>query len=139
MSQSGRVLALDYGEKRIGLAISDPMRMFAKPLKVLPNEGGEELERQLHIIITQHEVSQLIVGIPYAIDGSNTPKTEECLEVLVQLQNAFGIPVVGFDERYSTCEADAELKKLGYTWQEARKIKDAMAACMFLKEYLKQE
>jgi len=46
--------------------------------------------------------------------------------------------VQGYDERYSTCEADTELKKLGYTWQEARKVKDAMAACMFLKEYLNQ-
>ncbi len=78
----------------------------------------------------------LIVGIPYAIDGSFTAKTEECQSVLDRLQEVLTIPVEGFDERYSTWEANEELKKMGYNWQQARKIKDAMAAAIFLREYL---
>ncbi|MEN6444585.1 MAG: Holliday junction resolvase RuvX [Candidatus Cloacimonas sp.] len=136
MNSEGRILALDYGEKRIGLALSDPNRIFAKPLRILANQGFEKLIKDLQEVISQYSVTKLIVGIPYAIDGSFTPKTEECQSILNRLQKAMSIPVEGFDERYSTWEANEELKKMGYTWQEAKKIKDAMAAAMFLKEYL---
>lgn len=136
MNSEGRILALDYGEKRIGLALSDPNRIFAKPLRILSNQGFEKLIKDLQEIISQYHVAKLIVGIPYAIDGSFTPKTEECQSLLNRLQEAMSIPVEGVDERYSTWEANEELKKMGYTWQEAKKIKDAMAAAMFLKEYL---
>ncbi len=138
MNPEGRVLAVDYGEKRIGIALSDPLRMFAKPLCVLSNSSYEELLEDIRQLIEKHDVVQLLFGIPYAIDGTNTPKTDECMAIFHKLESDLPIPVRGYDERYSTCEADSELKKLGYTWQEARKIKDAMAACMFLKEYLSQ-
>ncbi len=136
MNSEGRILALDYGEKRIGLALSDPNRIFAKPLCILFNKGFEQLISELQEIIAKHQVTLLIVGIPYAIDGSITAKTEECQSVLDRLQEVLSIPVEGFDERYSTWEANEELKKMGYNWQQARKIKDAMAAAIFLKEYL---
>ena len=76
MSSKGRILALDYGEKRIGLALSDPERIFSKPLCVLANKGFEQLVPELKEIITLYQVTLLIIGIPYAIDGSITPKTE---------------------------------------------------------------
>ncbi|HNV92791.1 MAG TPA: Holliday junction resolvase RuvX [Candidatus Cloacimonas sp.] len=136
MNPEGRILALDYGEKRIGLALSDPNRIFAKPLCILSNKGFEQLICELQEIIVNNQVTMLIVGIPYAIDGSFTAKTEECQSVLDRLQEVLTIPVEGFDERYSTWEANEELKKMGYNWQQARKIKDAMAAAIFLREYL---
>ncbi len=136
MNPEGRILALDYGEKRIGLALSDPNRIFAKPLCILSNKGFEQLICELQEIIVNNQVTMLIVGIPYAIDGSFTAKTEECQSVLDRLQEVITIPVEGFDERYSTWEANEELKKMGYNWQQARKIKDAMAAAIFLREYL---
>jgi len=136
MNPEGRILALDYGEKRIGLALSDPNRIFAKPLCILSNKGFEQLICELQVIIVNNQVTMLIVGIPYAIDGSFTAKTEECQSVLDRLQEVLTIPVEGFDERYSTWEANEELKKMGYNWQQARKIKDAMAAAIFLREYL---
>jgi putative Holliday junction resolvase len=130
-------MALDYGEKRIGVALSDPLHMFAKPLLVIPNAGLANTIEAVNKLIQEHSVSMLLIGMPFAIDGSSTPKTNETLAFSQQMQAALNIPVETYDERYSTCEADEELKKLGYTWQEARKVKDAMAACIFLKEYLK--
>jgi len=102
MNPEGRILALDYGEKRIGLALSDPNRIFAKPLCILSNKGFEQLICELQEIIVNNQVTMLIVGIPYAIDGSFTAKTEECQSVLDRLQEVLTIPVEGFDERYST-------------------------------------
>ncbi len=136
MSIEGRILAIDYGEKRVGLALSDPMRMFAKPLCILANDA-KLIPELLNIIRTQG-VSMLLLGMPYAIDGSLTPKTMETQAFAEQLTQSVSIPVQCYDERYSTCEADAELKRMGYTWQEAKKVKDAMAACMFLKNYLER-
>ena len=136
MSQSGRVLAVDYGEKRIGLALSDPLRIFAKPYQILENRGYESLLTSLLQISSEKEVSLILFGIPYAIEGGDTPKTEECKAVMNRLQTDLPIPLQPADERYSTSEAEDELKKLGYTWQEAKKVKDAMAACLVLKEFL---
>ena len=138
MSSKGRILALDYGEKRIGIALSDPNRIFSKPLCVLSNKGFEQLLEELKKLITLHQVTLLIIGIPYAIDGSITPKTEECQQIMNRLKVVLSIPVEGFDERYSTWEANEELKKMGYNWRQAKEIKDAMSAAMILKEFLNQ-
>jgi len=136
MTQEGRVMAVDYGEKRIGVALSDPLRMFAKPLIVLSNNGIDDVTGQLEALVVEHKVSFLLVGMPYAIDGSDTPKTTETKSFAEELAGRLSVPVLGYDERYSTCDAEHELKKMGYTWQEAKKVKDAMAACMFLKDFL---
>jgi len=136
MNEEGRILALDYGEKNIGFALSDPCRIFAKPLLVIANEGFDKLVTKLKDMIAEHQISLLIVGIPYAIDGSITPKTAECQQLLKNLKAILDISVEGFDERYSTWEANTELKKMGYNWQQAKSQIDAMAAAMFLKEYL---
>ncbi|MDD2230238.1 MAG: Holliday junction resolvase RuvX [Candidatus Cloacimonetes bacterium] len=136
MINQGRILAVDYGEKRIGLALSDPMRMFAKPYMVLANNGIQDTITTINGIVAQNSISLVIVGMPYAIDGTFTPKTTETKAFADALSKALCVAVIDYDERYSTCSADDELKKMGYTWQESRKIKDAMAACMFLKEYL---
>lgn len=138
MSSKGRILALDYGEKRIGIALSDPNRIFSKPLCVLSNKGFEQLVEELKKLITLHQVTLLIIGIPYAIDGSITPKTEECQQIMNRLKDVLSIPVEGFDERYSTWEANEELKKMGYNWRQAKEIKDAMSAAIILKEFLNQ-
>ncbi len=136
MISEGRVMAVDYGEKRIGVALSDPLRMFAKPLIVLPNSGIADTIAHLEALIAEHKVSFLLVGMPYAIDGSDTPKTIETKSFAEELASSLSVPVFGYDERYSTCDAEHELKRMGYTWQEAKKVKDAMAACMFLKDFL---
>ena len=130
------MLAVDYGEKRIGLALSDPLRIFAKPYMMLENQGLEALVNSLAEIIGNSSVQQVVLGIPWAIDGGKTPKTEETLQVLEHLQAHLDIPVLPWDERYSSDEAHRELKKMGRSWQQARLEVDAMAAAMILKSYL---
>ena len=135
----GRILALDYGEKRIGLALSDPLRIFARPFKVLANGGFANILEELLSIINEQEIQLLIVGLPYAIEGGNTPKTDETQAFLDKLKKKLEIPVLGWDERYTTDEAIAELIKLGYDWRQRRAIPDAMAATLILKSYLEHQ
>lgn len=136
---TGRIMAIDYGTKRVGIAFSDPLGMFATPHSVLENAGFETLLLQIKELIIEKAVHLVLVGMPYAIDGSYTPKTIETDGFMKDLQQALQTRVIAYDERYSSSEAEAELKKMGKTWQEARKMVDAMAAAMILKSYLENE
>ena len=135
----GRIMAIDYGSKRIGIAFSDPLRMFAKAHSVIANADLNILVPRLKQLAKQQDARLIVLGMPYAIDGSDTPKTLETKAFMKNLQELLDIPVISFDERYSSTEAEAELKKIGKSWQEARKMVDAMAAAMILKSYLESE
>lgn len=132
----GRILAVDYGAKRVGIALSDPLRIFAKPLAVLANTGFTELVTELTGLILEHGVGLVVVGLPLAIEGGNTAKTDETQAFIDRLTPLLPVPVRAWDERYSTSEAVDELIKLGYDWRQRRKIQDAMAAAMILKSFL---
>lgn len=136
MSDPGRILSIDYGTVRIGLALSDPLRIIAKPLKVLPNNGFNNISIALADEIAAQAVTLIVIGMPYAIEGGNTAKTDETAKFAAKLSKRLSIPIETWDERYSSAEAEAELKKMGYTWQESRELRDAMAAAMILRSYL---
>lgn len=131
-----RILAIDHGTVRIGLAISDPLRIFAKPLKVIPNQGFRAVSTQILDLIKDQEVGMVLLGLPLAIDGSKTPKTLEVEKFGEKLKRLLEVELIFWDERYSSSDAEAELRKLGYSWQESRSLRDAMAAAMILKNYL---
>ncbi len=131
-----RILAVDHGTVRIGLAISDPLRIFAKPLKVIPNQGFRAVSTQILDLIKDQEVGMVLLGLPLAIDGSKTPKTLEVEKFGEKLMRLLEVELIFWDERYSSSDAEAELRKLGYSWQESRSLRDAMAAAMILKNYL---
>jgi putative Holliday junction resolvase len=138
MSELTRLLAIDYGEKRIGLALSDAMRMFAKPFDTIPNISFENTLQRLNEVIIKQRVGLVIVGIPWSIEGTETDKTKETLAFLNTLKEHLSVPVIGADERYSTSEANQLLKEMGYDWKKARTVIDSMAACMILKGYMER-
>ena len=133
---TARIMALDYGTKRIGVAISDPLKLFAKPHSVIPNTNPVDVLIAIQALINSQSVELIVLGMPYAIDGSHTPKTIETEEFAKILKESLTIPVYTWDERYSSQEAEAELRTMGKSWQDARKMVDAMAAAMILKSYL---
>lgn len=134
-----RILALDYGEKRIGIALSDPMQLFAKPYCVIENAGFKPVLSKVMEFIEEHEVGLVVVGLPYSENGEHSSKTIETETFTDKLRASLTVPVLAWDERFSTREANEYLKQLGYSWQEAKKHIDAMAACMILKSYLESK
>ncbi|HOR29909.1 MAG TPA: Holliday junction resolvase RuvX, partial [Candidatus Syntrophosphaera thermopropionivorans] len=106
----------------MGLALSDPSRILAIPFKVIENKGFEYLVSEIESIINEYEVNLVLVGMPYAIEGGDTPKTVETREVMSKLSNRLNITVQSWDERYSTDEAIKELIKMGYDWKERRQL-----------------
>ncbi len=132
----GRVLAIDYGEVRVGIALSDPLRILATPFVVLKNDGN--LLENIKKIITEKQVSQIVLGLPINLKGKDSKKTEEIREFYRKLKDYMSLPIELVDERFTTYEANAELKKMGYSVKESRKVIDKIAASLILKSYLKQ-
>ena len=131
-----RIVALDYGEKRIGIALSDPLQIIAKPFAVWDNTGFDQILARLEEMVKEYQIGEIIIGIPLSVDGEITAKTSETIRFMHALKKAIDIPVTGWDERYSTAEAHEQLKNMGLSWVEARQKVDAMAAGVILKSYL---
>lgn len=133
----GCVLAIDYGRRRIGLAISDALGLAARPLATLERKGrGEDLAR-LREIVREHEVKSVIVGHPLRMDGTAGDMAEEAERFARRVERALGLAVELVDERLTSWAADqwlAEHRELG-----RGRAKDERAAAILLEEYLRRE
>ncbi len=130
-----RLMGIDYGEVRIGIALSDPMRIISKPYKVLKNEEGT-IWKQMKEIIATMDVGKIILGLPVNYSGEDTAKTKEIRAFYTKLKKHLQIEVEFWDERYSTLDSKDLLKKMGYTPQDGRKVIDKVAASLILKSYM---
>ncbi len=128
-----RVLGLDIGTKRTGVAISDPLGWTAQGLAVI--KKGRELE-ELKTIIDEKEVTEIVVGLPKNMDGSLGPKAQEILAIVEQLKESFGIPVHTWDERLTTVAAERVLLEADLSRAQRKKVIDKTAAVIILQGYL---
>ena len=128
------MLAIDYGRRRIGLAISDSMGWTARPLETIERKGrGAEMAR-LREIIREHGVTQIVVGHPLRMDGTRGPMAEEAERFARRVEQALGLPVELMDERLTSWAADqwvAEHPESGRGHG-----KDEIAAAILLEDYL---
>ncbi|MCK4956432.1 MAG: Holliday junction resolvase RuvX [Candidatus Cloacimonetes bacterium] len=129
-----RLLAIDYGEVRVGIALSDPLRIISKPYIVLSN--NENLLEEIQKIIRKESVGKIILGLPLNLQGEDSKKTIEVREFKQTLADFIDIPIEFYDERYTTSEATDVLKKMGYDSKQRRKVIDMMAASIILKSYM---
>ena len=133
-SHEGRVMALDYGEKRIGVAISDGLGLTAQPRPFI--KQSNQVVSTIQQLIKENDIKEIIVGMPYNQEGK---KNNKCLEIENFIDNLKGnvsIPVISYDERYSTVAASRQLQDLGYNQKKQRGKIDSMAAAFILQGYL---
>jgi putative Holliday junction resolvase len=135
-----RALGIDLGGKRIGLAISDPSGVLARPLDVLHAAGGEQVRAVAAIIeqLTREEdgLSTVVVGLPRRLDGSPNDQTPLVLAFTEALRGRVAQPVVLQDERLSSVEAESRLALRDRDWRSRKKKLDAAAAAVILQDYL---
>ena len=131
-----RILALDIGEKRIGLSVSDEMGLFAHPLQTLIFQGIEKLIDSLKEIIESKSVTELVIGIPYTLKGTKSVKTEEVLKIKNLISKEIKLPINEVDERLTTKMAEQTLKNVGKKPSRNRDIIDQIAATHILQSYL---
>ncbi len=131
-----RIMAIDYGTKRIGLALTDPLLTFAYPFKTLPNDSS--FFNELRKIINEQNILKIILGYPLKESGESSSITEEVLKFKKKLENAFKLEVVLKDERYTSSIAKEIINKT-VTKKSKRRDKgliDKSSAAIILQDYL---
>jgi len=131
-----RVLGLDIGDRRIGVAMSDPIGILASPLTQINRTGTEVAIEAILKIIRQYEVERIIAGLPYSIDGSKGPQVQKVESFLKKLSKRLDIPIETWDESYTTMAAESKMIEGGVRKDRRKKQIDAAAAAIILQEYL---
>ncbi len=131
-----RALGIDYGEKRIGLAVSDPSGTVATPLRVVPFTSRDAVAREIVKCAQEYNADRLVVGLPLAMDGSHGPAAEKTRAFTDCLKEATDIAVLCWDERFSTVTAQQALIEGGARRSKRKHVVDKLAAQIVLQHYL---
>ena len=129
-----KIMGLDVGDRRIGIATSDPLEIVASPREVLRRDGHEIefLER----FVREEEIELIVVGMPYNEEGQIGPQARKVQAFMTELCGRLDIPVVEWDEHLSTWEAESVLIEAGRRRAERRRVVDKLAAAVILRSYL---
>lgn len=145
MSVAGPVLSLDFGTRRIGLAVSDRDGRIAFPAGCLESQGKEKDLQALRALVEKREITRIVVGLPIHLDGRAGPEADAARAFARDVAEATGLPVEMLDERWTTLEAERALRELGKRGGTARAANrrrrghvDAVAATILLRSYLER-
>ncbi|MBS1226911.1 MAG: Holliday junction resolvase YqgF [Proteobacteria bacterium] len=133
--QQGTVLAFDFGEKRIGVAVGEWELAQAHPLTTIHGEANVERFAAIAALISEWQPVSLVVGLPLALDGSAHAMSARCTRFANQLRGRFGLPVDYAEERLTSVEAEEKLRENGHRGRNAKEHIDAMAAQIILQCY----
>lgn len=133
---AGRILGLDYGMRRVGMAITDPSRSMVFPRPVLVNTGEKALFEALKVFCENEGISLIVVGYPYDDAHVENAQTQRMKDFGTKLSAFLGIPVEYEDEKYTTAEAEALLDSSGYDYKEKKLHRDGIAAMIILQSYI---
>ena len=131
-----RIMGIDYGDARTGVAISDLLCTIVGSTYVVPSRNREKAIADIVRLAKENQVEQIVVGLPRNMDGSEGPRAEKCRQFKALLEESCGLPVVLWDERRSSIEAHAILHAAGKKEKKHRKTVDAVAASLILEGYL---
>lgn len=134
----GRVLALDYGAKRIGMAVTDIDRSMVFPRPILFNEGHQKVIDFLRDFCQSEGVTAIVIGYPFDDEHVENAQTEQVRGFGKKIEEALGIPVEYEDEKYTTAEAEMMLDEFGFEFREKKEARDSIAAMLILQTYLKR-
>jgi putative Holliday junction resolvase len=133
---SGRVLALDVGEVRVGVALSDPMGWTAQPYGFLARRPQRAFLAAVRAIVDTRDVVRVVVGLPLLLSGEKGARALDAEAVAAALEEALGLPVETWDERLTTVQAERALREGSVRGAERRRKVDAIAAAVLLQSYL---
>ena len=131
----GRLLAIDYGARRVGLALSDPLKMIASPYRTIINNNITILIEEIETIIAAEDVELTIIGLPLGMAGQKTEQTKKVEEFVDKLTDR-GIIIKYEDERWSSVAAKRSMKEQNIKSGHNKDLVDQTAAAIFLQQYL---
>lgn len=136
MSRHTRLLGVDYGNVRIGLAVTDSERRIASPLATYHRRSREQDAAFFRKLVDEEAVGQIVLGLPVHLSGQEGKKAAEVRAFGQWLGEATGVPVVFWDERFTTVEAEGFLRAAGLTHKRRKDRRDQVAAQILLQAYL---
>ena len=131
----GRVLGVDYGSSRVGLALSDPQKIIASPLHTLINNGNDRLKKKLLEVIKKKNVEYIVIGLPIGLKGQETSQTKIVREFAEEI-SSLALPVYFQDERLSSLSAKKSLIEQNVKTGHNKSFIDSTAAAIFLQQFL---
>lgn len=131
-----RVMGIDYGDARTGIAISDLLCSIVGSTTVIHSRNPEKTLLQIMELIQEHQVTELCMGLPKNMDGTEGPRAQLCREFAAKLEESAGMPVHLWDERRTTVEAHNILSEHNYHGKKRKNTVDAVAASLILEGYL---
>ena len=134
-----RVLGLDYGEKYVGVAVSDPLGITAQPLETIQRKEENKLRRtyaRIEELIKEYGVEKIVVGLPKNMDDSEGESACKCRDFAANVTRRTGIEVILWDERLSSVSANRILEETGVRRENRKEVIDKIAAGVFLQNYL---
>jgi len=131
-----RIMALDVGDKTIGVAISDAMQLIPQGKPTLKRTNLDADIERLRLLVQENEVHKIVIGEPLHMDGRPSPQSRKTAKFARRLQQATQVPIVMWDERLTSFAAEQHLEEMGMKWRERRRHVDKMAAMLILQSYL---
>ena len=131
-----RILGVDYGERRIGLALSDPLGIIAKPLKVIDRKKTSDYLSEILETAKEKDVKRIVVGVPFTLKGEYSNQTKAVQKFINEISGICSIPVTEIDERLSSVAAERSLQLQGVKTGHEKGRVDETAAAIILQEYL---
>jgi len=133
----GRVIGVDLGDSRVGIALSNPDSTLASPLEVLKRTGN--LHRDIAKIVDEWEATVVVVGLPLSLDGSMGPAAKKALKEVTRMGATLRVPIETYDERLTTVTAERLMTDAGLDSRNQRKVVDKIAAAIMLQAWLDRQ
>ena len=132
----GRIIAVDYGEARTGIAVSDYTGTIASPLTVIHEKNLDALVKKIALSVAENDILEIVVGNPVNMNGTKGEKSAKCAKLAEKLRNCTQLPVLMWDERLTTVEAHGIMNQNNCRKGKRRERIDAVAAALILEGYL---
>lgn len=134
-----RLMGIDYGDRRIGIAVSDELMLTAQGVATIENNGDESVFRSIGELAREYEVERFVVGLPRNMNGSIGPRGELAQSFAKRLGEATGLPVAMWDERLTTMFAQRTLLEADVSRKKRKAVVDKMAAALLLQNYMEAQ
>src|SRR6476659_1481838 len=131
-----RVMALDVGDKTIGIAISDALLLTAQSRPTIRRKDLQSDVENLRRLAAENEVHEIVIGQPLHMDGRESPQSQKVARFAEELRKVLDLPIVFWDERLTSFEAEQHLEQMGLNWRQRRDQVDKIAAMIILQNYL---
>ena len=134
-----RILGIDYGEVRVGVAVSDPLGFTAQGLETIQNRGKKSVLEALIKIFTEYAVGEVVIGLPINMNGTVGPQAKAIMDLIPELEAALKVPVKTWDERLSSRQVERFMLEGGLSRQKRKDNSDRLAATLILQTYMESK